>query len=111
MAAVAVLPRSVRRHRRLARTGVVLAIVAAAALAFEMLTALSAGTWRIVPAGEMWFSTDPGSLNLVQALIQRYLHPALWDPVIAGLLQWPLWSILGAPGAALITIYGPARKP
>lgn len=109
MAAVTNEPRGSRRHRRLATLGTVLVIVAAAAFGYEMLTALGGGGWRIIPAGELWFSIDTSSLNLAQAVVQRYLHPALWDPVIAGLLQWPLWSILGGPGAALMIIYGQAR--
>ena len=55
----------------------------------------------MVPSGEFWFTLHVGSLNLAQAVIQRYIHPALWDPVIDGLLQWPAWSLLGAPGVVL----------
>lgn len=36
--------------------------------------------------GGIWFSAHNGSLNLTQAVIQRYIHPALWDPM----LQWVL---------------------
>jgi hypothetical protein len=101
--------RMLRRYRRYARLGSFLAIIAAAAFGYEMLTALGGGFWRIVPTAELWFSIDTGSLNLVQAVVQRYLHPVLWDPVIAGILQWPLWSILGGPGIAMMIIYGQAR--
>ena len=109
MAPIATEARRIRRHTWLAGLGTVLALIAAAALGYELLSALGTGTWRVVPAGELWFSIDSGSLNLVQAVIQRYLHPALWDPLIAGALQWPLWSILGGPAAALLVIYGRAR--
>ena len=102
-------PRQIRRHRRLAALGTVLVVIAAAAFGYEMLAAVGGGGWRIVPTGELWFAIDTGSLNLAQAVVQRYVHPGLWDPVIAGLLQWPLWSILGGPGAALMMIYGQAR--
>jgi hypothetical protein len=40
----------------------------------------------------------------MQAVVQRFLHPLLWDPVIATILQWPAWSLLGAPAAVLIAI-------
>ena len=34
----------------------------------------------MVAAGELWYALDRGSLNFAQAITQRYLHPALWDP-------------------------------
>jgi streptogramin lyase len=30
--------------------------------------------------GEVWFTVHSGSLNLSQAVIQRYLSPEIWDP-------------------------------
>ncbi len=50
-------------------------------------------------AGELWFRLDAASLNLVQALVQRYLTPALWDPAIVTLLQWPAWLVAAIPAA------------
>ncbi|MEO1089615.1 MAG: hypothetical protein AAFX81_03200 [Pseudomonadota bacterium] len=41
------------------------------------------------PLGQLWFSVDAPSLNLTQALIQRYLHPAVWDTVVVPLLVQP----------------------
>jgi hypothetical protein len=74
---------------------------AIAALGTELGLASERGVYRPVAAGELWYSLDVSSLNLVQAITQRYLHPALWDPVLAAVLQWPAWSLLGGPGAAL----------
>ncbi len=89
--------------------GVVFLIMAGVALAYELMMLAATGSYRMVPTGEFWFSIHVGSLNLVQAIVQRYIHPALWDPVIAGLLQWPAWSLLGAPGVVLA--YGlPQRR-
>ena len=89
--------------------GAALTAVALLALLYELSAALQAGEWRIVPAGEIWFTLHTASLNLVQAIVQRYLHPFLWDPVIAGFLQWPLWASFGGPGIALLTIFGSRR--
>ena len=55
-------------------------------------------------AGQVWFNIHVASLNLMQALVQRFLHPLLWDPVIATMLQWPAWSLLGAPLAVFTAI-------
>ncbi len=98
-----------RSSRILAWLGAALAAGAVLALVYELSVALQAGEWRIVPAGEIWFTLHTASLNLVQAIVQRYLHPFLWDPVIAGFLQWPLWASFGGPGIALLTIFGSRR--
>jgi hypothetical protein len=86
--------------------GALLVGLALAAFAFELLAATDGG-YRTIAAGELWFRVHPYSLNLCQAIVQRYLHPTLWDPVIITMLQWPGWSLLGAPGTALLVLFGP----
>ena len=86
--------------------GAVLIAAAAVSLGYEATVALDAGGWRTIPAGEIWFRLDNASLNLTQAIVQRYLHPFLWDPLIAGFLQWPPWASLGGVGIALTIIFG-----
>lgn len=98
-----------RSFRILAWLGVALTAAAALALVYELTAAVQAGEWRIIPAGEIWFTLHTASLNLVQAIVQRYVHPFLWDPVIASFLQWPLWASFGGPGIALMTIFGSRR--
>lgn len=91
------------RGIRVARAiGWTLVLLALAALGYEALLALRTGSWRMLAAGELWYALDRGSLNLVQALIQRYVHPVLWDPVIQSVLTWSAWSLFGAPGVALL---------
>ena len=63
---------------------------------------IETGGYRMIEAGALWFRLDVESLNLAQAIVQRYIHPYLWDPLIAGMLQWPAWSLLGGPGVALV---------
>ena len=50
---------------------------------------IDTGVLRPTPLGQVWYAIHPGSLNLVQAVIERYVHPFLWDPIIFGVLQWP----------------------
>jgi hypothetical protein len=96
---------------RLARAvGWVLVYLALAALGYEVLLAAANGTWRMIAAGELWYALDRNSLNLTQAITQRYLHPALWDPLIQSLLTWPAWSLLGAPGVALVVALSGRRN-
>ncbi len=40
--------------------------------------------------GALWFQLNPSGLNLSQAIIQRYVWPYLWDPVIQSVLVMPL---------------------
>lgn len=83
-------------------TGLGLIFVALAALGYEGLVAVQSGAWRMIATGEVWYALDVGSLNLVQAVTQRYVHPWLWDPMIQTALTWPAWSLFGGPGIALL---------
>ena len=67
----------------------------------EAMAALDSGIWRVRVLGEIWFAIDVGSLNLAQAVIQRYLWPFLWEPVITSVLLLPGWAVFGAPGLVL----------
>lgn len=90
--------------------GALFLVLAATALAYELMFFSQTGSYRMVPAGEFWFTIHVGSLNLAQAITQRYIHPFLWDPIIAGLLQWPAWSLLGGPGVVLAYGLPPGRR-
>ncbi len=39
--------------------------------------------------GELWFALSPDTLNLMQAVTQRYISPSLWDPTIVAVLKLP----------------------
>ncbi len=89
-----------------ARTlGWVLVTLALAAFAYELRASIQAGGSRMIEAGALWFGLDVESLNLAQAIVQRFIHPYLWDPVVAGMLHWPAWSLLGGPGVALVLAF------
>ena len=45
--------------------------------------------------GELWFSLSADSLNLMQAVTQRYVSPSLWDPTIVAVLKLPAIGALG----------------
>lgn len=69
------------------------------------LAALGAGLFDLFGAparsgffhtgGEIWFSLSPDSLNLMQAVTQRYVSPELWDPTIVAVLKLPAILSLG----------------
>jgi hypothetical protein len=89
--------------------GLVLLALALLALLYEIVAATSGG-YRPIAAGELWFTLHPYSLNLSQAVTQRYLLPSLWDPFIISMLQWPAWSLFGAPGAVLAFLFYPRNS-
>ncbi|MEE8271216.1 MAG: hypothetical protein V3R98_05730 [Alphaproteobacteria bacterium] len=67
--------------------------------------------------GEHWFTVDLESLNLAQALIQRYLIPSLWDPVLVSVLLWPVAgglalvsAVLAVPGLVLLLAFRRRRR-
>jgi hypothetical protein len=91
-------------QRMVGLAGWVLAAAALVAFANDLISFAQTGTYRVIPAGQVWFNIHVASLNLTQAVVQRFLHPLLWDPVIATILQWPAWSLLGAPAAVFIAI-------
>lgn len=43
-------------------------------------------------AGKLWFALDSASLNAFQSIVQRYLHPGLWDNAMVPLLLRPAWE-------------------
>ena len=42
--------------------------------------------------GEALYRLNAGALNSMQAGVQRYLHPQLWDALFVPLLNMPAWS-------------------
>lgn len=82
--------------------GWILVIAGIASGVYEIYGWISSGTYRSVAAGEIWFLIDKGSLNLVQAVVQRYISVGLWDSVIQEILARPGWLVFGLPGLALV---------
>ena len=77
--------------------GWLLIVAAAAAAAWDLLGPRAAGAPRLRPAGQLWYEIDSGSLNLVQAVIERYVWAPLWDPAIATVLLAPAPLIVSDP--------------
>ena len=80
----------------------ILASIAVAVWEFLAPDKSTAGYLR--PAGEVWFRIDTGSLNLVQAVVERYIWPPLWDPAISSLLHVPAIVLFAVPGLLLVLL-------
>jgi hypothetical protein len=66
--------------------------------AYDVWVFLNSGAVRLTALGQLWYWINPGSLNLVQAVVERYIHPFLWDPIII--------NVLLAPAAVLFLVIG-----
>ncbi len=90
--------------------GWILLLGAIASLGSDAIAAIEGGALRLRPMGEMWFTLSPATLNLVQAVVQRYLAPALWDDIILPILNWPTVVVLGTPGLLLVVLLRRRRR-
>ena len=90
--------------------GWLLLLLAAAAAGYEAVGALDSGVWRLRALGEIWYEIDAASLNFAQAVVQRYLWPFLWEPVITSVLLLPGWAAFGAPGLVLAWVCRRRRR-
>ena len=82
--------------------GWLLIVLAVATAGHEVIAWLDTGTYDRLAFGELWAKIDIASLNLVPAVVQRYLWPWLWDGVIQNLLLLPAWAVLSVPGILLV---------
>jgi len=58
-----------------------------------------------VPLGQLWYSKNPGSLQVTEAFVSRYIDPCslvraldcspfLWHPFVSTVLGWPAALVL-----------------
>jgi hypothetical protein len=95
--------------RRILRRLVVafgLLFLAAGALIFvgELLAWLRGDDFVLRSLGRIWFDQDPGSLNLLQAVVERYLWPPLWWQGVQPLLEQPAAPLLAGFGLVLLLL-------
>ena len=76
-----------------------------AVLARDIMVGVETGVWAPIALGQLWFDLDRSSLNLAQAVVQRYISPVLWDPVITGLLYCWAFLVLLILGAIFLSIF------
>ncbi len=86
--------------------------VAGAAIFFviDAAKSISASAWLTTSLGQSWFELSSGTLNISQAIVQRYLHPAIWDPGIQNILLMPSFVVLAVIGIFFMFI-GRKRRP
>ncbi len=82
--------------------GFVFAIVGVGLLALLVVVTVIGRAGEVL--GQVWFEYHHSSENLAQAIVQRYIHPAIWDPGIVTVLGWPSWLALAVTGLAALLI-------
>ena len=85
--------------------GWILVLVGLAALGYDAMILLDKGTFKISVWGELWYELHPASLNLYQAVIERYIHPVIWDEFLAPLLFYKAFYLFTITGLVLVTFH------
>jgi len=55
--------------------------------------------WAPIALGQLWF-------DLKQAVVQRYIHPFLWDPIIVSILLCWAFAVLMVLGVLILAVSG-----
>lgn len=71
---------------------------------------VAASAVTMKPLGVSWYETSPDTLNIAQAVVQRYLLPVMWDPFMIWVLNQPGFAVM-AVLSLLLYIAGYGRKP
>jgi hypothetical protein len=86
--------------------GWIIFLAGVAVLARDALVWFDTKIWAPITLGQLWFDFSRSSLNLVQALVQRYIHPFLWDPIIVTILLCWAFAVLMVLGAVILALSG-----
>jgi hypothetical protein len=84
--------------------GWLLLLAAFAIMGRELYLLADTGKMKLLSWGDFWYSLHPASLNLYQAVVERYVSPTLWDKVLAPMLLWDAFTVFAVPGAALVAL-------
>ena len=90
--------------------GYLLALAGLGFLIVDGARSIAAGELILTKFGQSWFDLDSASLNGAQALVQRYLHPYIWDPIIQTVLQWPTFAVALGLSLLFVVIGRPRRR-
>jgi hypothetical protein len=85
--------------------GWIVLLAGAAVLVRDGLVWIDTKHWTPIALGQLWYELNRSSLNLVQAVVQRYIHPFLWDPIIVSILLSWAFVVLMFLGALLLVLF------
>jgi hypothetical protein len=85
--------------------GWIVLLAGAAVLVRDLLVWINDKHWAPIALGQLWYQLNRSSLNLVQAVVQRYVHPFLWDTIIVSILLSWAFVVLMVLGALLLVVF------
>ena len=85
--------------------GWIVLLAGAAVLVRDGLVWIDTKHWAPIALGQLWYQLNRSSLNLVQAVVQRYIHPFFWDPIIVSLLLSWAFAVLMILGVLLLVLF------
>jgi hypothetical protein len=80
-------------------------LAGAAVLVNDVTVWIDTKIWAPIALGQLWYELDRSSLNVTQAVIQRYIHPFLWDPIIVSILLCWAFPVLMTLGLLILVIF------
>ena len=86
--------------------GWVIFLTGLSVLVRDVLVWIDTKHWAPITLGQLWFDFSRSSLNLVQAVVQRYIHPFLWDPIIVTILLCWAFAVLMVFGLLILALSG-----
>jgi hypothetical protein len=84
--------------------GLCLLATAFVTLLGDVTRSVMGGRLYVTPLGERLMALAPAKLGLVQAFVERQVHPFIWDPVLIHLMRLPVWLSVGAVGCLAIRL-------
>jgi hypothetical protein len=84
--------------------GWIIFLAGVSVLVRDALVWIDTKRWTPMALGQLWYDLNRSSLNLVQAVVQRYLHPFLWDPIIVSILLCWAFAVLMVIGLAILAV-------
>ena len=85
--------------------GWIVFLTGAAVLVNDVIVSIDTKIWAPTALGQLWYELNRSSLNVTQAVIQRYVHPFLWDPIIVSILLCWAFPVLMTLGLLIIVIF------
>ena len=85
-------------------------LVALGLFIYEIVGAISGGSYNLIAGGELWARIHSNSLVGFQALIEKNFLPWLWREVLLPILLAPAWAIVLVPGL-LLALLCRIRRP
>lgn len=93
--------------RFLATVSLAIAVIMAV---LDATRTVAASALVMTPLGESWLSVSPDTMAAARKFTETSLHPLLWNPVMACILQMPGFAVFGALALILYVIgHRPAR--